>query len=624
MLPRGQPHIAFVALIDTKINSEILRMLLTKFLLCLIGVPFIQCKQLHEYMTKDEVISIFHTPHHLVPKYEVVPVLHRTKEEELNVVSEVKLTAFRKNLNVYLYPTEGILAGKNTPVWTVTSDPQSPEGVKYNKVPGAMDQLGVAFQDVQGASAVLISPASNGQLHVDGVLENSYVIKSLPQRVLKDVAYGGHKLLEPHHTKNVTTDDDFTYTHHHIVYKMPPLKGDQYKDFNISNPVNDGTERNVPDIIFPEVLIIVDFREFKMLGQNIYQAVKYLVAFWNGVDLRFRLLDEPRMLFNIAGIIIATDDNALPCLENNRIDLAMVDSDLALRCMARYLYREDRFPNFYDIAIVMTELDMCNMQSNYCNAGTLGYAFVAGACDRNATRQLSEAVGIVEDNGGFSGIIPTAHEIGHLIGARHDGNSKDAAECEPHDGFIMTNGLLLHDNGFEWSTCSIDAFYQFLNEDRAKCLYNVPILDEQVPRILPGKLMSLDEQCKQVQGTPACKNDTTVCTRLECEYPGFEGFCRAVAPAAEGSPCGEDLICLNGKCVLEGILTRDQERAFLTEEKRKHLPTFKKQSIKLFPWITNKLKETKEKIVQRFEENKKIKKIGERIKDMGKKIRNVA
>jgi len=43
-----------------------------------------------------------------------------------------------------------------------------------------------------------------------------------------------------------------------------------------------------------------------------------------------------------------------------------------------------------------------------------GYAYVAGACDRNATKQSSEAVGMIEDNGGFSGIIVTAHEVGHL------------------------------------------------------------------------------------------------------------------------------------------------------------------------------------------------------------------
>lgn len=44
----------------------------------------------------------------------------------------------------------------------------------------------------------------------------------------------------------------------------------------------------------------------------------------------------------------------------------------------------------------------------------------------------------------------------------------------------------------------------YFSEDRAKCLYNEPILDKQVPRTLPGKLMSLDEQCKRVFGTTAC------------------------------------------------------------------------------------------------------------------------
>jgi len=42
------------------------------------------------------------------------------------------------------------------------------------------------------------------------------------------------------------------------------------------------------------------------------------------------------------------------------------------------------------------------------------------------------------------------------------------------------------------------------------------------------------------------QKDATVCTRLECEFPGFEGsgFCKAAAPAAEGSPCGDGLVRL--------------------------------------------------------------------------------
>lgn len=48
------------------------------------------------------------------------------------------------------------------------------------------------------------------------------------------------------------------------------------------------------------------------------------------------------------------------------------------------------------------------------------------------------------------------------IGARHDGSPKGAADCPAFDGFIMTSGLMLHENGFEWSSCSINAFYNFI------------------------------------------------------------------------------------------------------------------------------------------------------------------
>jgi len=48
------------------------------------------------------------------------------------------------------------------------------------------------------------------------------------------------------------------------------------------------------------------------------------------------------------------------------------------------------------------------------------------------------------------------------IGARHDGNPNGAGDCPPYEGFIMTGGLMLHENGFEWSVCSINAFHKFL------------------------------------------------------------------------------------------------------------------------------------------------------------------
>lgn len=64
----------------------------------------------------------------------------------------------------------------------------------------------------------------------DGVINKTLAIKSLPQRLLKNVLYGGLNLYEPHHTNNVTDDEDFAYTHHHVVYRVP--SSEQYADFS--------------------------------------------------------------------------------------------------------------------------------------------------------------------------------------------------------------------------------------------------------------------------------------------------------------------------------------------------------------------------------------------------------
>lgn len=67
----------------------------------------------------------------------MVPVLHRTKKEENpeKEVPEVKLKVSNENIKLYLNPTEGTLASKNTPVWTVKSNPQASEGLQYEQVP---------------------------------------------------------------------------------------------------------------------------------------------------------------------------------------------------------------------------------------------------------------------------------------------------------------------------------------------------------------------------------------------------------------------------------------------------------------------------------------------------------
>ncbi|KYB26317.1 A disintegrin and metalloproteinase with thrombospondin motifs 16-like Protein [Tribolium castaneum] len=224
--------------------------------------------------------------------------------------------------------------------------------------------------------------------------------------------------------------------------------------------------------------------------------------------------------------------------------------------MGKYLFRERRLP-VYDIAVAITKYDMCRRRKGgRCTKGTAGFAYVGGACVVNKRLEKVNSVAIIEDTGGFSGIIVAAHEVGHLLGAVHDGSpppsylgGPGAEKCQWTDGYIMSD-LRHTERGFRWSPCSVSSFHHFLNGDTATCLYNVPHEDDSLPRVLPGKLLTLDAQCRRDRGTSACFKDDRVCAQLFC-FDASSGYCVAYRPAAEGSPCGDGQYCLNGRCVAE-------------------------------------------------------------------------
>lgn len=177
-------------------------------------------------------------------------------------------------------------------------------------------------------------------------------------------------------------------------------------------------KRQAPDTVWPEVLLVVDYDSFLLHGGDSRDVKRYFVSFWNGVDLRYKLLYHPKIRISLAGMIVAKDRDATPYLERNRLrapNADAVDAAGALTDMGKYLYREDRLPT-YDLAVVITKLDMCRRryEGGRCNRGTAGFAYVGGACVVNKRLEKVNSVAIIEDSGGFSGIIVAAHEVGHL------------------------------------------------------------------------------------------------------------------------------------------------------------------------------------------------------------------
>ena len=166
------------------------------------------------------------------------------------------------------------------------------------------------------------------------------------------------------------------------------------------------------------------------------------------------------------------------------------------------------------------------------------------------------SVAIVEDSGGYSGVLVAAHEIAHLLGVVHDGDyapvylsGPGASFCSWYDGYIMSDRRKDY-RGHQWSSCSIQQLKYFFNSGHGSCLYNYPSSSITFPGAgsLPGQDISLDSQCFKDQGTRACHHDYRVCSQLFCYNPSYTS-CLSYRPAVDGSPCGSGMICRQGSCV---------------------------------------------------------------------------
>ncbi|KAG7204478.1 hypothetical protein KM043_004910 [Ampulex compressa] len=540
-------------------------------LLCMAILPLGRCHTIHEYMSREETLSVFHTEQEFVPPYEVVPVLHTVQKRSVDGGREIHLKAFGKDFSLSLKPAEGLLKGNHLPMWIVTRNASQPDGLHYERVLEAGVDIGDVYQDTENMASVLLHRDADGKVLVDGNIGSQLVIRPLPERVLQEVVSRTSALHEPELLPNVTRiKDNLVRTSHHVVFKKVsrPID-DEYSDFTLMEPDRlakryrskrsvgrSRSRREAPYVIYPEILCIVDYDGYRLHGGDNVQIKRYFVSFWNGVDLRYKLLKGPKIRISIAGIIISRGRDATPYLERNRVGRDAIDSAAALTDMGKYLFRERRLP-VYDIAVAVTKYDMCRRRKGgRCTKGTAGFAYVGGACVVNKRLEKVNSVAIIEDTGGFSGIIVAAHEVGHLLGAVHDGSpppnylgGPGAEKCRWEDGYIMSD-LRHTEKGFKWSHCSVSSFHHFLNGDTATCLYNAPHEDEALPRVLPGKLLSLDAQCRKDRGTSACFKDDRVCAQLFC-FDAGSGYCVAYRPAAEGSPCGDGQYCLNGKCVAE-------------------------------------------------------------------------
>merc|ERR1719435_301266 len=112
----------------------------------------------------------------------------------------------------------------------------------------------------------------------------------------------------------------------HIIYRrLVPgsesdysfLSGEDLGDAFQSKSHHRAKRDLTPDTIYPEILVLVDYDGYLLHGQDNTKIKSYYVSFWNGADLRYKLLSYPKVKLSIAGIIISRSRDAMPYLERN-------------------------------------------------------------------------------------------------------------------------------------------------------------------------------------------------------------------------------------------------------------------------------------------------------------------
>ncbi|XP_059172247.1 uncharacterized protein LOC131953195 [Physella acuta] len=314
-----------------------------------------------------------------------------------------------------------------------------------------------------------------------------------------------------------------------------------------------------------EVMSMIDAKAYEEFNYDWKALQIYLLHFWQSVNARFQAMIEPKISIRVKSIAKVMFSGFQPFIENNRIEAGteLVDVTGVLtefRNFIRENYESNPALPDHDVAILLTGEDLCKKKlDGTWSLGSKGIAFVRGGCisSRRFANQ-SYDVGVAEVGRSFRGVLTTAHEVGHLIGAFHDGE-KNSSLCPPSSGFIMssdwTDPLLYN----RFSNCSRQNFRHFLeNTWYSQCLVNSDsnyTTGYDLPNQLPGQVFTLTEQCLQyIDGVP-CSTVAleSQCGQLCCEkwsqpFPSKE-------PAADGTFCGPGKVCYNGACLQQELVS---------------------------------------------------------------------
>lgn len=308
-----------------------------------------------------------------------------------------------------------------------------------------------------------------------------------------------------------------------------------------------GDEDRKPRPYIVEVGVVVDSVLTNKLS-FIDNGETYMKIYWNMVNQRFRRLPGIDLTIRLSQIFRLSDERTDYEIIHKRPGSGLY-AKLTLNRMSEYFNKQDLSSNF-DIIHLMTSRKLYRLSGVDPNKPILGLAFVNGVC-----KDISK-FSVSHDDGNYYGMLDTAHEVAHNLGADHDGEL-DGIQCSAKEGYVMQpRSNYRSPNAFSFSWCSARSITNTAR--RAYCLRNITSIHYyQLNNQFPGYMVSYEQQCEHASpgSVPDINDemysDTDYCYALRCKvvYPNGQYKRKHLnVPTLEGTPCGKRGRCMNGNC----------------------------------------------------------------------------